>query len=113
MEGIPGFLLAAYKKMWVERELMGELSNRKEAALGDFEDSVPLQMTTGAQIRTAQSTEKSEGMTVQPLAKTPKIKRSDYSAQETLRGYASQILSVKLEEFWKVQAQGPPASPSC
>lgn len=57
---------------------MGELSNRKEAALGDFEDSAPLQMTTGAQIRSTCSTEKSEGVTVQPLAETPQIKRSDY-----------------------------------
>lgn len=71
VEGIPWLLLAVYKKMWVERGLMGELSNGKEAAVGDLEYSAPLQMTTGAQLWTAWSTEKLEDLTVQPLAKTP------------------------------------------
>ena len=44
-----------------------------------FENSEPLRMAAGAEIQTAWGVEKSEGVTVPPLAKTQKIKRPECS----------------------------------
>ena len=67
-----------------------------------FENSEPLRMAAGAEIQTAWGVEKSEGVTVPPLAKTQKIKRPECSVKETLRGYAPQTHSVRPENLWKV-----------
>lgn len=81
---------------------MEELLNKTEVRLGHFEASKPFQMAAGAQVKTVWAREKSEGVTVQPFAKTQKVKRSDYSVKQRdlSRGEASDPLHQPPKPFW-------------
>lgn len=81
--------------------MIEELVNKQEVGMADLENSKPFQMTTGTEIKAVWSREKSEGVTVEPFAKTQKIKSSDYSIERKnlSRRAALRTLSVKPRLF--------------